>query len=309
MRPSLQMLADRPLTSDDGDRLGFRAYADALAELIDNPATDTPLTLAISAAWGAGKTSLAKIVQKRLVQWPVDRGNLPHIVVWFNAWMHDDAPHLGAAFAADVAKNASRYRRWWWRIVSPLPTAMLSAHERWRRRALWVVGALVLASVAATTVPGAKELFASKDLGPKLQHAFGPRYGSIALVLLVVFALWSRIFALGRAAASFVDDPRSEAARGSMQEVADQLGRLLRQATLGRRAVEVRGRTILKATAGKRRLVIFVDDLERCRPPRAIEVCEVASQLLAHPDVVTVLIADMEVIATSAAIKYADLEQ
>ena len=38
-------------------------------------------------------------------------------------------------------------------------------------------------------------------------------------------------------------------------------------------------------------------------------MCEVATQLLAHPNVVTVLLADMEVIAASAEIKYSKLEQ
>jgi predicted KAP-like P-loop ATPase len=75
-----------------------------------------------------------------------------------------------------------------------------------------------------------------------------------------------------------------------MQEVSQQLRKLIGQA------------------AAQRRLIIFVDDLERCKPPRAIEVCETASQLLSHPNVVTVLIGDMTVIATSADIKYRDLE-
>src|SRR5262249_37349273 len=57
-----------------------------------------------------------------------------------------------------------------------------------------------------------------------------------------------------------------------------------------------------------RRFIIFVDDLERCRPPRAVEVCEVASQLLDHRSVITVLVGDMEAIALSAAIKYRSLE-
>ena len=42
--------------------------------------------------------------------------------------------------------------------------------------------------------------------------------------------------------------------------------------------------------------------------PRAVEVCEVVSQLIGHPDVVTVLIGDMDTIALSAEIKYAALE-
>jgi len=65
---------------------------------------------------------------------------------------------------------------------------------------------------------------------------------------------------------------------------------------------------VRQATRGSRRLVIFVDDLERCRPPRAVEVCEVASQLLGHRDVVTVLVADMAMIAQSAHMKYAQVD-
>jgi hypothetical protein len=53
--------------------------------------------------------------------------------------------------------------------------------------------------------------------------------------------------------------------------------------------------------------VIFVDDLERCRPPSSVEVCEVAARLLNHPGVITVLIADMNAVAAAAASKYADL--
>jgi len=50
----------------------------------------------------------------------------PHIICQFNAWKHDDAPNLGAAFAAHVAQRANRYRHWWRRLIDPLPAAMLS---------------------------------------------------------------------------------------------------------------------------------------------------------------------------------------
>jgi hypothetical protein len=51
--------------------------------------------------------------------------------------------------------------------------------------------------------------------------------------------------------------------------------------------------------------VIIVDDLERCSSDRALEVCQVASQLLAQPGVVAILLADMEPIARSAGARYA----
>lgn len=83
-RPALRMLADTPLIGDGEDRLGFAAYADALAHLVDHPDTDTPMTIAISAGWGAGKTSLANMVARRLWRWPVQRYEEPHIICRFN---------------------------------------------------------------------------------------------------------------------------------------------------------------------------------------------------------------------------------
>jgi KAP family P-loop domain len=287
--PSLRMLADRPLDNDDEDRLGFTVYAQALAELIDHPGTHTPLTIAVSAPWGAGKTSLARLVAYRLAQWRREWGQPSHIVCWFNAWAHDDAAHLGAAFAADVARTVDRERSWWRRLRSPLPAAMLSPRDRWRRRVLIGLATLALA-VGLAFVPQVRKLFEDSP-GADLDAAFGARVGAIALFLAVVLAVWKYVLAAAERAARFIDDPHSEAARGSMKEVSEELGRLIRDATRGRR-----------------RLVVFVDDLERCRPPRALEVCEAAGNLLAHPDVVTVLIADMRVVASSAELKYRQLE-
>lgn len=279
------LFADTPISLNSDDRLGFGPYANALADLIDSPATYTPLTLAISAPWGAGKTSLANLVQEQLVDRPLERGEHSHIVCWFNAWMHDDAPHLGSAFAADVAKTANRYRPIWRRCVSPLPGGMLSPEERWRRR-LIIAGLALLAAAPVAALPDVRDLFGVD----RLRVALTASLASGTAILALVYGVWSKLFAIAQAAASFVDDPRSEAAKGSMLQVRDQLGKLIRQ------------------SARRRRLVIFVDDLERCRPPRAVEVCEVASQLLGHTNVVTVLIADMNVIAASAGIKYAKLE-
>jgi hypothetical protein len=174
---ALRTLSDKPLEDDADDRLDFVAYADALAELLDHPATDTPLTLAISARWGAGKTSLAKMVEGRLKRRPIERGDPPHITCWFNAWTHDDAPHLGAAFAAEVARTTDRFRPMWRRLISPLPSAMLSPEERWRRR-LGVAVVSFVAAVVIALVPGPgrvlREVFAPKvEVVDRLQDLFG----------------------------------------------------------------------------------------------------------------------------------------
>jgi KAP family P-loop domain/Putative peptidoglycan binding domain len=48
------------------DRLGYRPYADAIAAFIRHRDTKPPLTIGVKAPWGAGKTSLMRMVQQRL---------------------------------------------------------------------------------------------------------------------------------------------------------------------------------------------------------------------------------------------------
>jgi KAP family P-loop domain len=313
--PALDMLADSPLTTDSNDQLDFAAYADALAELLENEKTDTPLTIAISASWGAGKTSLANMVTTRLVDRPIERGDRPHIVCWFNAWLHDDAPHLGAAFAAEVAKTVNHHRFPLRRFFSPLASAMLSPEQRWRRRIFIGVGSLAVAVIIALVPDVRSAAKPDLDIVDAIRTVNGRRWAAIAVAALLVLAIWRKLFAAAQTAARFIDDPKSEAANGSMQQVREQLGGLIRQGLRnpGRFGNWLK-RTwpeVAKFSArfrGRRRLILVVDDLERCRPPRGVEVCEVASQLLGHSDVMAILVADMSTLAASAEIKYSQLE-
>jgi len=309
------MLSDKALSSRTGDRFEYAVFADALAYVIADPRTDTPYAIAISARWGAGKTSLARMLEERLterpnVNWfvatlegarfPVPRRSAAtnHITCWFDAWLHQDAPHLGAALAADVARAVDRERPRWRRLVSPLPLAMLTPDKRWRRRAGVGVCAFVLALAAGLAIallPGLED-FRRLDL-PGLRRLSTRRSASFLglsyTLSVVVLVVCRKLFASAQAAAAFVDEPRSEAARGAMEDVRRQIGGLIHEATR-------------RWTGRTRRLVVFIDDLERCKPDGALEVCDVASQLLAHPDVITVFIADMSVVAESAEHKYAE---
>ena len=297
------LLSDRPLAAADTDRLGYAAYADALAGIIGDASTDTPLTVAISAAWEPWQTSLTKMIEARLQ----DEAVFPqkqNITCWFNAWMNDDAPNLGTAFAAMVARDINGYRPVWRRMVSPLPSAFYSPQERWRHRIVMALVSVVVVALAAL-VPSLRmllrEMLSGSALTGQVNRSLSEKWASAAVLVIAIIFASRRVFAAAQAAARFVDDPQSEAAKGSMQSVHDQLAGLIKQAAGRRRRRPWRfWRKALPAS----RLVIFVDDLERCRPPRAVDVCEIANQLLSVAGVVTVLIGDMQVIATSAAMKY-----
>lgn len=278
----VRLLSDEPIRDPTGDYFGFATFASALAEIIDNAKTDTPLTIALSAPWGAGKTSVAQMMQAMLERRAESRdGDRARIICRFNAWDHDDAPHLGAALAAQVARTADTHRAPWRRIVTPLPAAMLGPQERWWRIVRIGLFALVVAAVLAL-------VHSTRKAAEGVLHLDEAVVGGLGWLGLVVVAavLWRFLFGVAKDTAKFIDEPSSEAARGSMANVKQQLGKLIRQAI------------------GKGRLVIIVDDLERCRAGRAVEVFEVASQLLAHQGVVTVFLADMSSLEKAASTAY-----
>ena len=292
----LRTLADAPVDDDAADRFRYGDIADGLARLIEEKGTATPLTIAISGPWGAGKTSLLRLVGNRVVRQRAAQKQMPAIVVWFNAWMHDAAPNLSAALAADIARHATRCRSLPVRLWHPLPSSMLSPKERARRR-FWL-GVVALASSAAI-YPLVYWLISPPQADvTKVRAAYGAWAVGWFVLVWGISALRPRVQRSVAAVAAFVDDPRSAAATGSMSEVSAQLGELIREAQEGMRRAW--------GTSRLPRFVVVVDDLERCQPPKAVDVCEVAAQLLDHPDVITVLVGDLRVIAASAELKYRD---
>jgi len=163
-------------------------------------------------------------------------------------------------------------------VSEPLPGALLDSGAIWRRR----VGLGLLALLATALVVAFRT---TRDVvGTIAAPSRGRLFegGGVLLVATAIIFLWPRLFAIANNAANFIQDAAQAASIGSLAEVRSQIGRLLRQGLRGGR------------------LVLFVDDLERCHPKRALQVCEVATQLLGRFGVATVLIADMETIARSA---------
>jgi phospholipase C len=67
--PKAQLTHDSWTTDD---KLGYEAYADAIATFIRHPDTEPPLTIGIKGPWGSGKTSLMRMVEQKLD--PLSRG-------------------------------------------------------------------------------------------------------------------------------------------------------------------------------------------------------------------------------------------
>ena len=97
-------LEDSPVLDDrptDEDALDFKPYRDTIVDIIADPHTLTPFTIGIYGGWGSGKTSLMKMVGKRMKE--VLEGNREEaLAVWFNAWQYGSEDALWRALLLQV---------------------------------------------------------------------------------------------------------------------------------------------------------------------------------------------------------------
>jgi hypothetical protein len=293
-RPSLQMFADMPLRDDSDDRLDFKSYANAIAGVIDKPETSTPFTLGINAPWGAGKTTLGKMIDRRLGQKASAGGLSPHVTCWFDAWEYDDAPNVTSALAAHMARAAEKNRPLWRKIVNPIPNELLTRSEMHTRMILLLLNLFLLSiTICEWWFPMLiRELVDAKSLSQLVRLGLRPAstLGFVYALLLLATRVITWSSEIGKSIHEVIKNPAAAANRGEVDRARTQLRTLISQAT-------PRGS----------RFVIFVDNLDRCRPTRTVEVLEVGSQLLNHEGVVTVILADMARVAAAVELKYADL--
>lgn len=86
---------DKAITSAEHDHLKFGQYCQILTTVVSQ--AETPLTVGIFGPWGSGKTSLMQLVQESLQT----QQSRP-LTVWFNAWKYDQEDALWRALIIQV---------------------------------------------------------------------------------------------------------------------------------------------------------------------------------------------------------------
>ncbi|WP_433892091.1 P-loop NTPase fold protein [Streptomyces sp. CA-111067] len=82
------LLNDEPVTDETLDLLGARRASTQLTGLLVASRHQTPLTMAVDAGWGMGKSSLMRLVDTQL------RRHREVHTVWYNAWTSTGADAL-----------------------------------------------------------------------------------------------------------------------------------------------------------------------------------------------------------------------
>jgi hypothetical protein len=277
------------------DYLKFSDYADALADLIKDKKLETPLTISIDAPWGMGKTTLMRMIKGRLER---DRSqeersaNEPFPTVWFNAWQYDKEESLWAALIleilAHVRPKLDLLRRvgLWWDLNKEHLKLLL-----WNFLKSLLIVLVVLAVVLIVWRVG---LLNKVGLGVweyvKILGGLG--------ILLTLYTLGKDIykkitnpFKLG--ITKYISSkPNYEQKIGFLHRFNEDFECVVSWVT----------------NDGTKKLVIFIDDLDRSAPRQTAEVIEAISMLLDSEGCVFVLGMDSQMVASSIEVKYKDLQ-
>jgi formylglycine-generating enzyme required for sulfatase activity len=277
------ILDDRPT---DKDALDFSPYRDTLVDIIADPNTRTPLTIGIFGGWGSGKTSLMQMVEGRLKEVLAERG-LEARTVWFNAWQYGKEEDLWRALLLHVL-DALR------------PPRSEDGEEDDEvdalNRSLDDLQAALYRDVEREEVGGLEI-----DWG---QVVKGTAKGAIKIGLSFIPGV-NTLTKLVEAAQSEVGETAAddiiEAFHREKTQIHIEHIRFLEQF---RRRFE----TLVKEQVIDRgqKLVIFVDDLDRCLPEKAIDVLEAIKLFLDVPGCIFVLGLDQDVVARGIKVKYRD---
>ncbi len=265
-QPLLSILSDQPA---DEDQLNFEPYAKTLAEIVSDPDADTPLTVGVFGGWGQGKTSLMRMVQRRLKP----KGNFPVQTVWFNAWLYSQQPALWRALISSVLNGARGFN-----------TLDSQAREDLD---------LLEARLYGASAPAAGHLILPEDAPPGLKGAALPPLMGLEL-------LRRQADRAGQQAESvrlqeLIADVRESESRARRDEIT--------ALDAFRRKFEAISRNYI---AEHGRLVVFVDDLDRCLPDKAVEILEAVKLFLDVPGCVFVLGVARDVIEEGIRARYSD---
>lgn len=235
-----QIFLDEPAADP---QLGFSAYADAFAEIIEH--SRPRFSIGIFGGWGSGKTTLMRAIEANV-------STLPGTVsIWFNAWRYEKEEHL----------------------IVPMLDTLRDALVQWAAAAEGE--AKRRATKAASTIARATR------------------------ALLAGFSISGKLFA-GIDASLDANKVAAEWRKAGEDEAAARRPHSFYHASFN----AMREAISEFVAGGANRIVVFVDDLDRCLPENALQVLESMKLFFDLNGFVFVVGLEQGVIERAVALKY-----
>lgn len=293
-----RIATDRPLEPGEADALDFTPSVQGLSKYLRNHATRPPLALAITGAWGSGKSSFMNLLRGEL-----EREGL--CTVWFNAWHHQQEPQILAPLLSTIQAEAAPS------VFSE--RSELGARFRWKlfqrrigsQRTL-LLGLLVLFCVVIGAGFGLDWQKPAEGTLNKVWSLLKQPSEEGLIVLLgggsfVGFLAGAAMF-VWRTLSAFGVEPASLLAT----ETGETNRRALAAQASFRRDFADEFKQVTEALAPFP-LVIFIDDLDRCEVAKVFQILEAINYLVSSGECVVVLGMNEERVRDSVAAGFKDI--
>lgn len=265
------------------DQLNFTDYRKIIGGIIKN--ANTPLAIGVFGPWGSGKTSLLRMLEDDVCQASLAKRRS----VWFTAWKYDREEALWRALILRVL-DALRPRD---DKDELLPDKVLSEKQKEMVSELDHLEESIYRTVewqelGKWTMDWAKALGSTTAGAAEIALTFVP--GGVPLVNLLKSA--------SKTITGKEPDPVTEAFSREVRTFRrEQLRSIEQFATTFRNL-------LTKYVLPDGRLIVFIDDLDRCLPEKAVEVLEAIKLFLDEPGCVFVIGMDRRVVERGIEIRY-----
>lgn len=282
------------------DLLGYSDYVEALANFITSPKTKKPITIGIDAAWGGGKTTLMRLLEKRLSPSKEKGKAHKHInTVWFDAWKYDQQEMLWAAMVLEILEQVRKQfsvkqkTGWFFRLNSK--------RFDWGTFFLSLFKTILIAFVLSALGFGAFSLLVSllgKTWADTLEWL--KDYTKVLAALGLVSLLYTIfkdvlkliVFPFNLGISQYAKKPNYKERIGFLNKFTEDFKYIISSIT----------------QKGEWPLVVFIDDLDRCSPTKSAEVIEAMNLLLDSEHCVFILGVDTAMLSRSIQAKYKNIQ-
>ena len=266
------MWSDKETTQD---LLGYTVHASLLKKVVTNE-KNLPITVGLYGDWGSGKSSILKILEEQL------KSDEDTVVVYFDGWSFESFDDAKMALIQGIVDALEKDERFLAKVkdnVDGAYDALKNAFVKLRKSINWMrvlkFSVKTVVPIATATATGGTSLII-----PLLLDAFKDYKGDLADLLT------------GEKAEQFLRDAVNTEEEEKKYEAVREFRKDFED-------------LIIKSKQGK--IVVLIDDLDRCLPRHIIENLEAIKLFLDVPKTAFVVAADNFIVSNAIKSEYKDI--
>ncbi len=277
----------------EADHLGRQSLINALSCMLANPEQQGPLTIGLFGDWGAGKTTVMNLVEKKLDVKNRDKKNAVKChFIEFNAWAHEHMENLHAGFAQKIVEGLVKTRGFWGRLW----LRGQFAATRYRSK-FWFPVAIIAGSLILIALGFFLDLYSSPE-GSTPINDFTQLILKLGAVAGISGAALHSIFKV----VELSRHPVAESLKTYLKlpEYGEHLGLI----PILQEDIKTLANITLKK---KNRLIVKIDDLDRCRGKNIMKTLEAVRLVMDLKNVFCIIAIDARIALEAVSSEYAKL--